>query len=107
MDSELTMNPQLRTAYMLLVTYREMLSLGASTKAFALKQAEFHGMCKAIDRLGLAPTDFAVQMAVLDTIRNSPEEPPFSFASSNDDYHQWMADRCHDIINNLGWEVSA
>lgn len=100
-------DPHLKAAFCLITTYEAAQKEKPNTKARAVAQAKFDGMCTILDRLRMAPTDFAVQMSVIDALRNAPDRPQFHFGSKNEEHNEWMAARCRAIAVELGWLQAA
>lgn len=93
-----------RTAYMLMQAYFRMIEAQPRTKAHAVAQAEYRGMCKAIDRLGYAPTETAVELAVIAAARASGERPAVRSLVREGETRQAFDNKfCSYVMHELGW----
>lgn len=85
-------------------------NIEAATRPIDRKTADarFTGMCSAADALGLAPTEFAVNLAVREaiavTVADLGARPPFR-AVDNQRLRDWDAHAAGALITALDWAV--
>lgn len=93
-------------ARMLIVLYWAKNQQQPGRKAWAVAAAELRGALKAADRLGLAETPFALELAVLDAIRSAGDRPsyrPFN-NQAQQDFDECLA---RDVCARMSWPLLA
>jgi hypothetical protein len=80
-----------RAAYAVLVAYYAAQDAAPRTKAHAVAEARFKGMCEMLDRVGAAPTSTAVELDLIDAIREAGPRPAWR-AVGNTAQHEYDKD---------------